>query len=99
MNLQKHISNITGFLHLIAKTQKLIANSQIIAKSQKKAKNPLNSDNINIIITNNYKNKHLSTLRILDYFFSRNYGKILKLLITNSQYIIKILNVETIFSK
>ncbi len=61
-----NVINITGFLFLKAKSQKLIAKNPIIAKILP------GSDNIIIIITNNYKNKHLSTLRIPDYFFASN---------------------------
>ena len=69
MNVLKHISNRAVLLQLKAKNQKPIANSPIIAKIFR------DCDNINIIITSNYKNKHLSTLRILDYFFASNLAK------------------------
>ena len=94
MDIQKHVSYIAGFIQRKAKSQKLIA-----TKKQRIAKIFHNYDNIIILITNKYKNNRLSMVRILDYFFSRNHRKILKLLITKSQFIIKILKVETIFSK
>ena len=71
-----NVLNITVFLQRKAKNQQLIANyKQPIAKNPIIAKILPYSDNIIIIITGNYKNKQLSTLRTLDYFFASNQAK------------------------